>query len=324
MKYRALLSATAVIGASFSPISLTSAANAMSYAPSANPPSTADMQAVCDLLDTDGAGTDYQVVLTQGTVDYGSPTNDLSTIADDESTRVADHSSTSRPYGTKSFYSVPGRHGGSVNLFATIGYPGITYAGSFVDQNVDRTETDTYNFTCQVQHWEVVGSHEVTVPGDGHYVVDPDAQGNEEAHTNECNAYNAAHAAGADQGFWGDTPKGNCMFVGSVTTTETVDDYGWANQGAAVPETLTDGPYFVDTVVYATHVSEPTVPVTETDNAPYFAGDVVVCINPGKKGGTWTAQNGWTDMTKCTTLYFNSAPYISGANVFSSNSLPAL
>jgi len=48
----------------------------------------------------------------------------------------------------------------------------------------------------------------------------------------------------------------------------------------------------------------------------------VVCNSPGKKGGTWTAQNGWTDMTKCTTTYFNSAPYISGANVFSSNSLP--
>lgn len=319
MKYRALLSAAAIISTSFSPISLISAADAANYAPSANPPTAADMQAVCDTLDSDGAGTEYQVILTQGSVVQGALTFDTSTITDDESTRVADHSSASSPYGTKSFYSAPGRHGGSVNLFATIGYPGITYAGSFVDQNADRTETDTYNFSCQVQHYEVIGSHEVDVPGtppDGYYTnpgTNPSGGGGSCQGINNTNPH------------WGED-IGACIWTqtapGTPPTTETVDDYGYVNSGAAVPESLTDGPYYVDTVLYASHVSEPTVSVTETDNAPYFAGDVVVCNNPGKKGGTWTAQNGWTDMTKCTTTYFNTAPYISGANVFSSNSLP--
>ena len=45
------------------------------------------------------------------------------------------------------------------------------------------------------------------------------------------------------------------------------------------------------------------------------------CISPGKKGGTWTPQNNYGG-ANCNTNYFNGAPYISGANVFSSNSLP--
>lgn len=324
MKYRALMSATALIGASLSSIT---PANASS-APAANPPTQADMQTVCDTLDTDGAGTDYQVILTQGGVDQGAPTFDLSTITDNESTRVADHSSPSSPYGTKSFYSVPGRHGGSVNLFATIGYPGITYAGSFVDQNADRTETDVYHFSCQLQHWQVVGSHqEETDPGSP--PVAPNGWYTNPGHPVwESEAINTTICANGDGHPYG-TSYGNCVFhpgpysEGTPPTYETVDDYGWVNQGTPTPETLTDGPYFFDNILYASHVSEPGHSVTETNNAPYFAGDVVVCNNPGKKGGTWTAQNGWTDMTKCTTAYFNSAPYISGANVFSSNSLPA-
>ena len=320
MNYRALLSATAIISASFSPFTLITAADAATYAASANPPSSADMQAVCDALDSDGAGTDYQVILTEGTPALGSPTNDLSTITDDESTRVADHSSASSPYGAKSFYSAPGKHGGSVNLFATIGYPGITYAGSLVDQNVDRTETDTYNFTCQVQHYEVVDTQTVDTPA-----VPPTGCYTNPGH-DSC-VIGDHWCPDVESVNWGHN-VGNCIFnevtPGQPGGTETEDVYGYANVGTAVPESLTDGPYFYDTVLYAAGASEPTVSVTETDAAPYFAGDVVVCNNPGKKGGTWTAQNGWTDMTKCTTLYFNSAPLISGANVFHSNSLPAL
>jgi hypothetical protein len=310
---RAILVATALLSSSI----LSSPANA-TYAPTANPPTEQDMQNVCDALDTDGAGTDVQVVVVPGTVDYGAPAFDTSTITDDEDTRVADHSSSSTPYGTPSFYSQPGRHGGSVNLFATIGYPGITYAGSFVDQNADRTETDTYNFSCQLQHYEIVGSHEEGVPGtpaQGFYTNPQDNSRGDCAGISPANPH------------WGHD-IGACIWTeiapGTPDTTITVDDYGYVNSGAATPETLTDGPYFYDNTVYATHVSEPTVPVTETDAAPYFSGDVVVCINPGKKGGTWRTQNGWTDLTKCTTTYFNTAPYISGANVFSSNSLPPL
>ena len=279
------------------------------------------MQTVCDTLDSDGAGTDFQVILTQGAVEPGALTFDLSTITDNENTRVADHSSSSSPFGPKSFFSVPGRHGGSVNLFATIGYPGITYSGSFVDQNADRTETDVYHFSCQLQHYEVVGTHTVPtppVPPEGFY-TNPGT--NPSGGEGSCQGINNANPHwGHDIGacIWHETAPGQ------PGGTETVEDFGWVNQGTPTSESLTDGPYFVDNILYASHVAEANKPVTETNNAPYFAGDGVVCNNPGKKGGTWTAQNGWTDMTKCTTAYFNVAPYISGANVFSSNSLPSL
>lgn len=315
------IAAFALLTTSFTPISMMTAPAQAGVPAYSDKFSFADMQGVCDTLDSDGAGTNYQVVLTEGATVYGTPTGDSSTIVNDESTRVANHSSLSTPYGTVSFFGNAGKHGGSVNLFATTGYPGITYAGSLVDQNWQRFQTDTYNFSCQVQHWEVVGSHEEGVPGtpaEGYY-------------TN--NGTGPSEGQGSCQGlspanpFWGQD-IGNCIWhqtaPGTEDTTVTVDDYGFVNSGAAVPETLTDGPNYVDTVLYAAGVSQA-VPVTEFDAAPYFAGDAVVCINPGKKGGTWTAKAGWTKTAQCSTSYFTTAPYISGANVFSGwSSLPAL
>jgi hypothetical protein len=305
-----LLVATALLSTSFTPISMMTSAQAAV-------PTTVDMQNVCNSYDVDGAGTEYQVILTTGSVDNGAPTADESTVRDDESTRHGDPSSAQSPAGTRSFYSNAGRHGGSVNLFATVGWTAKLYAGSLVNQLVDRYETDTYNFNCQVQHWEVVGSHEEDVPA-------VPAQG---YYTN--NGTNPSGQEGSCQGIpntnphWGED-IGNCIWhetaPGTGPTTRTVDDYGWVNTDSH-DESLTNGPYYVDTVTYATDVPEA-VSYTETTNAPYFQGDVVVCNNPGKKGGTWTAQNGWTNMTQCTTTYFNTAPYISGANVFASNSLP--
>lgn len=313
---RHLIAAMALLSTSFTPISFATAPVQAAV------PTTADMEAQCAILvaDPDGAGTNYQVVTTEGSVVDGTPTGDSSTIVNDESTRVADHSTTSSPYGPVTYYGNAGRHGGSPNLFALSGYPGITYAGSLVDQNWDLFQTDTYNFSCQLQHWEAVGSHEEGVPGhpaEGYY-------------TN--NGTHPSEGEGSCQGLspanphWGED-LGNCTWHETAPavedTTITVDDYGYVDSGTAVPGSLTNGPYYVETVLYASGVAQ-NVPVTETDAAPYFAGDGVVCISPGKKGGTWTAKAGWTKPTQCTTLYFNSAPYISGANVFSSNSLPPL
>jgi len=314
MKSIRLAAIAALVTTSFTPISLTTAPAAAAV------PTSADMEAVCAAYDSDGAGTDYQVITTEGSVDLGTPTGDSSTIANDESTRVADHSTTSSPWGTLTYYGNAGRHGGSVNLFATAGFPGITYAGSLVDQTIQRFQTDTYNFTCQVQHWEVVGSHEEVVPGtpaQGYYTNNGTAPSNSQG---SCQGLSPANP------HWG-TDIGNCIWTetapGTPESTVEVPDYGYVNSGDAIAKTLTDGPNYVDTVLYASAVSQA-VPVTETNNAPYFAGDGVVCINPGKKGGTWTPKAGWTHPEQCNTTYFNTAPYISGANVFSSNSLPPL
>ena len=314
MKSLKIVVATALVSTSFitTPSFATTAATA-------SPPTTADMQAVCNAEDTDGLGTAYQVILTEGSVDAGTPTNDLSTVKDDETTRVADHSSLSSPYGTMQYYGNAGRHGGSVNLFATTGYPGITYAGSFVDQYVDRTQTDTYNFSCQLQHYQVVGSHDETVPGtppQGYYTNNGTLPSGSQG---SCQGLSPANP------HWGED-IGNCTWhqtaAGTEDSTVQVPDYGYADVGSPTSHSIVDGPYYVDTVLYQAQASEPTVSVTETGAAPYFAGDGAVCINPGKKGGTWSAKAGWTHPEQCNTTYFNTAPYISGANVFSSNSLP--
>jgi len=322
MKIRAMMMATALISTSFTPISL------MTAPANAAVPSLSDMQTQCGVLvsDPDGAGTVYQIVTTAGSVDPGSPVGDSSTIVDDETSRVADHSTASSPYGTMQYYGNAGRHGGSVNLFATTGYPGITYAGSTVNQNWDRFQTDTYNFSCQLQHYEVVGSHqEQTSPGTP--AVAPDGWYTNPGHPVwESEAINTTICAHNEGKPWG-TSYGNCVFhpgpysEGTPPTYQTVYDYGYVDSGSPVSGSLNNGPYYVDTVQYAAGVKQAH-PVTEFDNAPYFGGDAVVCINPGKKGGVWTAKTGWQHPEQCNTTYFNTAPYISGANVFSSNSLP--
>ncbi|MES2120567.1 MAG: hypothetical protein V4513_08340 [Pseudomonadota bacterium] len=303
----------ALLTTSFTPISLITAPAAAAV------PTLTDMQTVCASYDTDGAGTNIRVLTTAGNTDLGTPTGDESTIANIETTRKGNPSSLQTPAGTRSFYSAPGRHGGSVNLFATVGWSAKLYAGSLVDQSIQRFQTDTYNFTCDVEEWQVVGNHEVVVPG-------TPAQG---YYTNSGTA--PSNGGGSCQGLspsnphWG-TDIGNCEWhqtaAGTEATSTFVDDYGYVNI-ASNAETLVNGPYYVDTVTYATDVPQA-VSFLETTSAPYFQGDVVVCNNPGSKGGTWRAQNGWTDMTKCTTAYFNTASWISGANVFSSNSLPTL
>ena len=304
-----LLAATALLTTSFTPIAVMAPA-------AAAVPSLTDMQNVCAAYDLDGSGAEYQVITTAGSVDIGAPTGDESTIKDIESTRHGDPSSLQTPAGTRSFYSAAGRHGGSVNLFATVGWSAKLYAGSLVDQSIDRFETDTYNFNCQVQHWEVVGQHEEgdpAVPAEGYYTNPQE------------NSHGDCRGISPENPNWG-TDIGACIWTetkpGQPATTHTVDDYGWVS-GDSHDESLVNGPYYVDTETYATNVPEA-VSYTETTSAPYFQGDVVVCINPGSKGGTWKVQNGWTNSAQCTTSYFLTAPYISGANVFSSNSLPPL
>lgn len=320
MKHRALVTATALISTSFTPISF------MTAPASAAVPTLSDMQQVCSQYDTDGAGTGVRVVTTAGAVDH-SVASDSSTIKDVESTRIGDPASVQTPAGTRAFYSDPGRHGGSVNLFATVGWTAKNYAGSLVNQTIDEFQTDTYHFSCQTQTWQVVGHHDVTIPGIA--AIAPNGWYTNPGHPVwESEAINTTICANGDGHPYG-SDYGNCVFhagpymAGTPDTHQTVDDYGYADSGVATSETLSNGPYYLDTISYATLASEPTHSFVETTAAPYFSGDVVVCNNPGKKGGTWTGQNGWTDMTKCTTTYFNTANYISGANVFSSSSLPA-
>ena len=180
------------------------------------------------------------------------------------------------------------------------------------------TSTYSHAFGCDISqavfHAEVNIEHEV----EGQYVLREDLIGTPQGNAvmQACVAYNEAHAAGADQGFWGTTPQGNCQFeVTQEAYVETIPAYNdpaaiVANEpGAAINQSQTDG----DVASFEEHGG--IVQVT----AEYHVGQVVICNSPGSKGGTWRVQNGYNGgsfagpAAGCNTPYFKIAPWGSGS-----------
>jgi hypothetical protein len=207
----------------------------------------------------------------------------------------------------------PYKTGGSVNMFgdqwSTAGY----YPDSTYNFTADFDTTFAHAFSCNIMQEVYHAATTIHHGAEGQYVVDPDFQGNEEAAQNSCNAWNAAHAAGEDQGFWGDTPKGNCVFEGTQAWDEPIPA-GWNDaalvgneDGGSVNQTQSD-----NLAGFEDHGGR--VDVT----GEYFVGKAVICISPGPKGGSWRAQNGynggsWTGPAAgCNTPYFKIAPTNAG------------
>ncbi len=213
----------------------------------------------------------------------------------------------------------PFRIGGSVNMFgdqwSTAGY----WTDSTYNYTADFESTFTYSFACQigqeVYHPESIEHH----PAEGMYVIRDDLIGTPQAGAalQACNAFNDAHEAGEEQGFWGTTPQGNCQFEGTQAYDETIPEY-WdpavtvaTVDGTPIDEMQTDS-------LYAFEDHGGRVDVT----GEYHVGQVVVCISPStggtKKGvpGTWRPQNGYSG-EKCTTEWMSVAPW--GAGTENSN-----
>jgi hypothetical protein len=212
----------------------------------------------------------------------------------------------------------PVRIGGSVNMFgdqwASAGY----YPDSTYNFTADFASTWAHAFSCNISqevYHPAVYHPPVHHDQVGHWIVDPDAHGNEEANTNNCNAFNQSLPLGPPQG--GNT-QANCLYI---VDTAAYDD----------PE-YTDPAYW-DAPALVGNENGVAVNQDQSDNlngfedhggivqvtGAYHVGQVVICISPGSKGGSWRTQNGYGGgsltgpAAGCNTPYFKIAPYYAGS-----------
>lgn len=316
MKYRALLSAAALVGSSI----MTSPALAVATdTPVADGP-TADtlaaMQSQCDAL---AAAHDQQNGdIWTGVVVQGAAT--LTAGPTETGNRVIDESSI-QPLGTyvpshQEIRGNPYKNGGSVNLFgdqwSTAGY----YPDSTYNYTADFTSTFSYAFSCNIMDAVYHPAYDdPAVPEQGYYVVDPAAPGNSETNRENCDAFTALGDQNPRPDWWG-TDHAWCDFVKTADAIPPVHHDAYNSPpvlvdneaGTAITQDETDN----------LNGFEPHGGVLQV-TGEHFDGSVVVCISPGKKGGTWTAQNGYSGGSftgpgaGCNTTYFKSAPWGSGS-----------
>jgi hypothetical protein len=214
-------------------------------------------------------------------------------------------------YAGLSIGAGPYRTGGSVNMFGDqIATTRTFAAGSSFNFDRNTSITTNYSYSCELTEKTEFYTPPVIIPGtpvQGYYVVNPSANGNDDANQRACDARNAI---GSTHPGWGDDTQ-QCLFV---------------KTGDAVPETTipgfwTAGPDLV-TVVPGQSASQTDVTneynlvgldsVPYTENGNWFVDKVVICISPKKLPGIWTKQNGYTGIN-CNTAYFNTAPWGGGS-----------
>lgn len=262
------------------------------------------------LADLDGPGADtdqYSAEVVEGAISSFSGPTETGTEADrdiDLNTRIG--AGTFTP-AMRFIDGNPYRNGGSVNMFGVQKSTGGSFSNSMYDFTADFDSTFAHAFSCAITMSNY--NPPVFVPGtpvQGSYVVNPDAQGNEEAKQNSCNAFNAQ---GVNFQFYG-FDHAQCLF--NVTAP-------------AVPDSFTDA--FFDPPVPAGSVAGTPVNQTQTDNLmahetlgagfqiseTVTLGQVVVCISPSSTGtklpGAWATKNGYTG-DRCTTAWYKgTTPY---------------
>jgi hypothetical protein len=317
MKIRAFVSATALVSTSFMTISPAFAV--ATGAPIARGPdatTVAAMQSQCDALaaahDTangdiwTGAVVPGSATLTGGPSETGSRTIDQSSIT---------------PTGTyvpsrQEIRGDPFRNGGSVNLFgdqwSTAGYfPDSTYT-----YTAEFTSTFSYAFSCNINNAVYHPAYDdPAVPVQGYYDVDPLAPGNSEANRENCAAFTAMADDNPRPDWWG-TDHAWCNFKKTADAIPAVHHNAYNSPpvfvtnepGSAVSQDQSD-------TLNGFEAHGGIVQVT----GEHHDGQVVVCISPGPKGGSWRAQNNYSGGSfsgpdaGCNTPYFKVAPYGNGS-----------
>jgi hypothetical protein len=314
MKTRAILASTAMIFASFVPVlngSALAAATILDPLPDPQGPSAATeaaMEAQCDALALNhGALPDWE-----GELDQGSITSEI--VAGP--TEVGTHTFASDGVGEQhgagiftpahiEFTGDPYRNGGSVNMWANADSVGGHYSASTYDFEGEFETTFRYSFDCTI-------TETVHVPVDGHYIIEPEDQGNEEQGQQSCDAFTAL---GPTWEHWG-TDHAQCDFV--VDEAAHDDEVVTTEAGDPIDETQTD-------TLLAHEDAGEGFDITETVSI----GKVLVCISPTtsaqlKKGapGTWVAMHGYSG-EKCTTLWYNTGATagVSNLNTGSNNAV---
>lgn len=202
----------------------------------------------------------------------------------------------------------PMKNGGSVNMFgdqwSTRGY----YPDSTYTYTADFTSTFAYAYSCDINkavYHPAVYHPAVHHDQVGHWVVSPDAHGNEEANTNNCNAFNTSQPGGPPQG--GNT-LANCLYIVDTPASDdpaSTDPATWDTPTVIAndPETAINQDQTDSLTAFEDHGG-----IVYT-TGEYHVGQPVICISPGSKGGSWKAQNGYSGGS-----FTNTNPATPGCN----------
>jgi len=303
MTKRALISGAATLALCFNPIFTTSAFAAVTVldpTPAASGPTSETLNAMQDQCDALALahGATWTGTLDEGSITptYVSGPTESGTHSIDDAIGDPVGAGTFTP-GTVSILGDPYRNGGSVNMFGVLQSTGGHYSASEYDFEGQFDTTYSYAFNCNM-------SESVHIALQGHYIVEPTDQGDEETSQQSCNAFTALGDNDPRPDWWG-TDHAQCDFV--TDEAEHDEDQDRPDEaGTPIEETQTD-------TLLAHEDAGEGFDIDET----VLIGQAVICISPSKTGpkgvpGTWTKQNGYTG-NKCTTAWFNVAPWGHGS-----------
>ncbi|HEY8434447.1 MAG TPA: hypothetical protein VIK68_07520 [Sphingomicrobium sp.] len=298
MKYRALLSAAAIVSTSFAPFSVVTTPAFAVPVPAAdqNPP---DEQQVCDDL--------YVNNQTDPSVWRATVTNASEQATDPAPVEGSEQNVNFRP-DTTSTFSYAGftgtqnplyRIGGSPNMWGQMVFNDKVWDNTLYDVQMDFNHTVSYAWTCHVEQFVTTTVH----VGGGN----DNSNGNNNG-KNEQDGGNGNGNNGCGNGNGG--PNGSNDNCGGHDVTHSEWDLFGDFPQTAGPNLVDDGFDITQTgLQLAGHVSGVTYDVFGT-YMPY--GFILLsCISPGKKGGTWTPKSYYSGGS-CNTTTFNSAPTILG------------
>lgn len=262
----------------------------------------ADMQGQCDALAAAQVGSQppllstWSAVVEEGAVTLFSGPTETGPRTIDPGSIVGTGAFT---WGGVHYVGGPYRIGGSVNMFGNQRATEKNFPSSTYDYTADFTTVYAHAFTCHLT--EVV--HHPAVHIDGHPV--------EGYYIN--NGTNPSGGGGSCEGLspanphWGQN-LGNCEFVKTGDAVDPVDEPAWdqdidwgSSGGGSVNQSQVDNLFG--------HEANGG-PVTLAGDL--FIGNPVVCISPKKLPGEWRPQNGYSG-EKCTTAWFNQAPWWAGS-----------
>jgi hypothetical protein len=317
MKTTKVLTMIALCGSSLTPFMV---APAFAATPSSAATSTmastcaTDLGAYASVTLHDGSPSFSTEVVETGSAD-GTPTEVAGTRVETPGSRFGTGTAT---YSGLSIAGNPYRTGGSVNMFGDQVATQKNWANSEYDFTAQYATVTTFSYECHVTQQTETYHPAVFIPGHpvlGRYVVDPDANGNEEAKQQSCNAANALAPTAplwTAPGFWGDSPHANCIFVQTAEATDDVNEPEYWTLDNPTDRPDLNSAHSLDETNYADDNGHEANAGPWTQSGSWFVGKVVVCISPTKLPGTWRTQNGYAG-TKCNTTYFNTAPWGGGS-----------
>ncbi len=243
-------------------------------------------QAVCDTLASAHGGT--APLVYHGTLEPGSIDGSITSGPTADGARTVDPSSVTgtgdQIAETVEVHGDPFRIGGSVNMFGFASVVAAHWTDSEYDFTAPYIWTATYTFTCNMTETvptPAQGVHNWTGPEQAGDPAKEACEGDKNPHVYDDRGANCVWTQTIPAGTDSEDRADEYGSIGPVNEGDTLN--GHENHGGPVP-------------VDPNQVELPDV-------------QVVVCISPGKKGGTWTKKNGYNG-DKCTTIWYNGGGMI--------------